>query len=128
MNIFLILSLILLASSSVDYEYDQEYEKFYGICQNHLQDKDNCLKQSLDSTIFYCCMSYGHFDGEDEETEKQNSICRIEDKTNLVIFKDKKLTALYRESSGYDSAIQQNYADVDKNYVMKIECSDGSYE
>ena len=128
MNIFLILSLILLASSSCDDEYNQEYTRLFGICQNHLQNKDNCLKQNLESTIFYCCMSYYHYDGVDEETEKQNSLCKIEDKANLVIFKDKKLTALYRESSGYESAIQNSFVDVDKHYVIKTECNDGSYE
>ena len=112
MRFFLFLSLFLLVSQETLDDYDVEYEENYKVCSS-LVDETSCLNKVLESNIFYCCYV-------SSDVPESNS-CVVTDKANLEIFKNEKLTALYRESNGYEDAKTQNFEDgSDSNYIQNI--------
>ena len=120
MKFFLFLSLFLLVSQETLDDYDVEYEENYKVCSS-LVDETSCLNKVLESNIFYCCYV-------SSDVPESNS-CVVTDKANLEIFKNEKLTALYRESNGYEDAKEQNFEDgSESNYIQKYKCKDGEFE
>ena len=102
MKFFLFLSLFLLVSQETLDDYDVEYEENYKVCSS-LVDETICLNKVLESNIFYCCYV-------SSDVPESNS-CVVTDKANLEIFKNEKLTALYRESNGYED---------EKNKILRM--------
>ena len=120
MKFFLFLSLFLLVSQETLDDYHVEYEENYKVCSS-LVDETSCLNKVLESNIFYCCYVSSDY--------PEGNICGVADKTNLEIFSNEKLTALYRESNGYEKAKAKSFEDdLEIKYIQKYKCKDGEFE